>query len=60
MGRQRAATATGVMNFWAYVVAAGTSPFIGWAIDSFGTTVLFLILSASCALGALVILPVRR
>lgn len=60
MGRHRAATATGVMNFWAYLVAAGTGPIIGWAIDSFGTTVLFLILSVSCALGALVILPVRR
>lgn len=60
MGRHRSATATGVMNFWAYAVAAGTGPIIGWAIDSFGTTVLFLILSVSCALGALVILPVRR
>lgn len=60
LGRQRAATATGVMNFWAYVVAAATGPLIGWAIDQFGTTVLFLILSVSCALGALVILPVRR
>ncbi|MQA90162.1 MAG: MFS transporter [Gemmatimonas sp.] len=60
LGRYRAATATGVMNFWAYLVAAGTGPLIGWAIDSFGTTVLFLILSVSCALGALVILPVRR
>lgn len=60
MGRHRAGTATGVMNFWAYVAAAVSGPLIGLTIDSFGTTVLFLILSASCALGALVILPIRR
>jgi OPA family glycerol-3-phosphate transporter-like MFS transporter len=60
MGRHRAATAVGVMNSWAYFVAAATGPFIGWTIDNFGTTVLFLILSVSCALGALVILPIRR
>jgi len=60
MGRYRAATATGVMNMWAYFVAAATDPFIGWIIDLHGTTVLFLILSVSCALSALVILPIRR
>ena len=60
MGRHRAGTATGVMNFWAYMVAAATGPIIGYTIDNFDTTVLFLLLSASCALGALVILPIRR
>jgi len=60
MGRERAGTAVGVMNFWAYMVAAATGPLIGGAIDRFGTTILFLILSAACALSALVILPVRR
>jgi OPA family glycerol-3-phosphate transporter-like MFS transporter len=60
LGRSRASTAVGVMNFWAYVVASATGPFIGWAIDNYGTTVLFLILSASCALSAAVIIPVRE
>ena len=60
MGRHRAGTAVGVMNFWAYMVAAATGPVIGYTIDNFDTTVLFLLLSASCALGALVILPIRR
>lgn len=60
LGRYRAATAIGVMNMWAYFVAAITDPFIGWVIDNYGTTPVFLLLSASCAIGALVILPVRR
>jgi MFS transporter, OPA family, glycerol-3-phosphate transporter len=60
LGRYRAATAIGVMNMWAYFVAAITDPFIGWIIDHHGTTPVFLLLAASCALGALVILPVRR
>ena len=60
MGRRRAGTAVGVMNFWAYMVASATGPLIGWTIDTYDTTVLFLLLSASCAMGALVILPIRR
>ena len=60
MGRHRAGTAVGVMNFWAYMVAAATGPLIGWTVDNFDTTVLFLLLSTSCAMGALVILPIRR
>ena len=48
------------MNMWAYFVAAVTDPFIGWVIDHHGTTPVFLLLAGSCALGALVILPVRR
>jgi OPA family glycerol-3-phosphate transporter-like MFS transporter len=60
MGRHRASTAVGVMNCWAYFGAAASGPIIGWTLDNFGSTVLFLILSACCALGALLILPVRR
>ena len=60
LGRYRAATAIGVMNMWAYFVAAATDPFIGWVIDLHGTTPLFLLLAASCAAGALVVLPIRR
>jgi len=60
LGRYRAATAIGVMNMWAYFVAAITDPFIGRIIDNYGTLPVFLLLAGSCALGALVILPVRR
>lgn len=60
LGRYRAATAIGVMNMWAYFVAAGTDPMIGRVIDSYGTTPVFAILAVSCALGALVILPIRK
>lgn len=60
LGRYRAATAIGVMNMWAYFVAAITDPFIGWVVDHYGSLPVFLILAASCALGALVILPVKR
>ncbi len=60
LGRYRAATAIGVMNMWAYFVAASTDPLIGWVIDQHGTFPVFLLLAASCALGALVILPVKR
>lgn len=60
LGRYRAATAIGVMNMWAYFVAAATDPLIGWMIDHHGTTPLFLLLAGSCGMGALVILPVRR
>lgn len=60
LGRHRAATAIGVMNMWAYFVAAATDPLIGWVIDLYGTTPIFALLAVSCFLGALVILPVRR
>lgn len=60
LGRYRAATAIGVMNMWAYFVAAVTDPMIGRLIDQHGSTPVFLLLSVSCALGALVILPIRR
>lgn len=60
LGRYRAATAIGVMNMWAYFVAAITDPFIGWVVDHYGSLPLFLILAASCALGVLVILPVKK
>ncbi len=60
LGRYRAATAIGVMNMWAYFVAAITDPMIGWVVDHYGSLPVFLILAASCALGVLAILPVRR
>lgn len=60
LGRHRAATAIGVMNMWAYIVAAAADPLIGWVIDHNGTRPLFLLLAGSCALGALVVMPIRR
>jgi MFS transporter, OPA family, glycerol-3-phosphate transporter len=61
LGRYRAATAIGVMNFSAYLFAAAGEPLIGWVIDTTGTTTsIFAVLAASCALGAILILPVRR
>jgi MFS transporter, OPA family, glycerol-3-phosphate transporter len=60
LGRYRAATAIGVMNMWAYFVAAITDPMIGWVVDHYGSLPVFLILAASCALGVVAILPVRR
>lgn len=60
LGRYRAATAIGVMNMWAYFVAAITDPMIGWVVDHHGSLPVFLILAASCALGVVAILPVRR
>lgn len=60
LGRYRSATAVGVMNMWAYFAAAISGPLIGWVVDHFGTFPVFLLLAGSCALGALLILPVRR
>ena len=60
LGRHRAATAIGVMNMWAYFVAAVTDPLIGGVIDLYGTAPVFALLAVSCLLGAIVILPVRR
>lgn len=48
------------MNMWAYFVAAVTDPFIGRIIDDHGSTPVFALLAFSCALGAIVILPIRR
>ena len=60
LGRYRSATAVGVMNMWAYFAAAISGPLIGWVVDHFGTFPVFLLLAGSCALGALLIIPVRR
>ena len=61
LGRYRAATAIGIMNFSAYAFAAFGEPLIGWLIDTTGSTEsVFALLAISCGLGALSILPVRR
>lgn len=60
-GRYRSATAVGMMNFSAYLFAAGGEPLIGWIIDVTGSTAaVFGFLAGVCALGALLILPVNR
>lgn len=59
-GQYRAATAVGIMNFSAYMFAAGGEPLIGWVIDTTGSTAsVFAVLSISCAMGWILILPVR-
>lgn len=60
-GRYRAATAVGIMNCSAYVFAAVEEPFMGWVIDSTGSTAMvFAVLAIICTLAAVSILPVRR
>lgn len=60
-GQYRAATAVGIMNFSAYMFAAGGEPLIGWVIDTTGSTAsVFAVLSISCAMGWVLILPVRK
>jgi OPA family glycerol-3-phosphate transporter-like MFS transporter len=60
-GQYRAATAVGIMNFSAYMFAAGGEPLLGWIIDTSDSTAsVFAVLAISCALGWILILPVRK
>jgi len=61
VGRERAGTATGLMDSVAYAFAAGGQIIIGRAIDATqNTTAAFFVIGAACVVGALVILPVRK
>jgi OPA family glycerol-3-phosphate transporter-like MFS transporter len=61
VGRERAGTASGLMDASAYGFAALGQVAIGWVIDaSHSTAAAFVVIAAACALGALVILPVRK
>lgn len=61
VSRERAGTATGLMDAAAYGFAALGQFAIGRTIDATGSTFpVFLLLAAACVAGALVILPVRR
>ena len=62
MGHQRAGTATGVMNTFAYVFAGFGEPFIGYVIETFdnNTSLVFPIVAACCLLGAVLAIFIRR
>jgi OPA family glycerol-3-phosphate transporter-like MFS transporter len=61
LGRRRAGTGVGVMDFTAYLFAGIGEVVIGQAADAAGHVgVAFPLVGASCALGAVLILFVRR
>ncbi|NCF94076.1 MAG: MFS transporter [Verrucomicrobiaceae bacterium] len=60
-GTQRAGTATGVMNFFAYLFAGAGEPLIGWLIDSQGNTaIVFIVVAGATTLSALFALVIKR
>jgi len=61
LGRARAGTAVGVMDAFAYGFAAAGEVAIGWAVRETGdTATVFPVVAGCCALGAVLILAVRR
>ncbi|NIP94324.1 MAG: MFS transporter, partial [Akkermansiaceae bacterium] len=61
-GRRRAATATGIMNFVAYVFAGLEGIVIGYAIDRSGgeSVVVFPIVAGACVICGVIGLFIRR
>ena len=61
VGRKRAGTATGVMNFFAYLFAGLGEPLIGSFMDTHhDTSLVFLMVAAASAASAVVALFIRR
>lgn len=61
VGVKRAGTATGILNFYSYLLAGLMEPMIGSVIDRSDTTsVVFLIVATSCAISFLISLLIRR
>ncbi|HKE26054.1 MAG TPA: MFS transporter [Bryobacteraceae bacterium] len=61
VGRERAGTATGLMDAAAYGFAALGQVAIGWIIDvSRSTASAFVVIMAACILGAIAVLPLRK
>lgn len=61
VGHKRAGTATGIMNFFAYLFAGLGEPLIGGFIDTHhDTSLVFLIVAAASAASAVVALFIRR
>jgi MFS transporter, OPA family, glycerol-3-phosphate transporter len=60
VGHKRAGTATGVMNFCAYLFAGLGEPIIGHFMDGHPTSVVFLVVSACAAGSAVVAMFIRR
>jgi OPA family glycerol-3-phosphate transporter-like MFS transporter len=60
-GPQRAGTAVGIMNFFAYLFAGLAEPMIGSFLDARGdTSLIFLIVAAASAASATLALFIRR
>jgi OPA family glycerol-3-phosphate transporter-like MFS transporter len=60
-GRKRAGTATGIMNFFAYLFAGAGEPLIGWLIESRGSTaIVFFVVACATMLSAVFASLVRR
>lgn len=62
LGRRYAGTGTGIMDAFAYIFAGLGEPLIGWVIQSNGqrTDLVFVVISTSCFLSAVLALGVRR
>jgi len=61
VGRERAGTATGLMDASAYGFAALGQVVIGWVIDrTHSTASAFVVIPICCVVGALAILPVKK
>jgi OPA family glycerol-3-phosphate transporter-like MFS transporter len=61
VGAKRAGTATGVMNFFAYLLAGLSEPLIGRMLDQSGdTSQVFAIVAASCLISAVIAVFIRR
>jgi len=60
-GKKMAGTATGVVNFFAYLFAGAAEPLVGRVMDTTGdTSLIFPIVAACCACSALAALTIRR
>ena len=61
VGAKRAGTATGVMNFFSYLLAGLGEPLIGRMLDHSGSTlVVFPIVAGSCLISAFIAMFIRR
>src|SRR5882757_702103 len=60
VGHRRAGTATGVMNFCAYLFAGLGEPVIGHFMDGHPTSIVFLVVSSCAAASAVVAMFIRR
>ena len=60
-GRERVGTATGVMNFFAYLIAGFGEPLIGALIESEGNTaIIFAVVACATTLSAIAAFLVKR
>ncbi|MGO4779199.1 hypothetical protein AB4084_27400, partial [Lysobacter sp. 2RAB21] len=61
VGAKRAGTATGVLNFFSYLLAGLGEPIIGHLLDQSGNTALvFPIVATSCLISAVIAVFIRR